>query len=110
MIDLHLKIDGKEKLMTKLYNKRDDFSFRIVNSLSICGNILSAPMYGNFMSQLIRYTRAFRNYADFSYGVRPLTIRLLEQGYVATKIRSSIQSFMIVIMNSGIVIVYQYAP
>ena len=55
--DLHLDIDGKGKLLTKLYDKRDDFSFRIIN-------FPSAP-YEVFISQLIRYTRACRNYTDF---------------------------------------------
>ena len=53
-LDLHLEIDGKGKLLTKLYDKRDDFSFRIVNFPFICGNIPSAPAYGEFISQLIR--------------------------------------------------------
>ena len=36
-LDLHLEIDGKGKLLTKLYDKRDDFLFRIVNFPFICG-------------------------------------------------------------------------
>ena len=44
-LDLHLKIDGKGKLLTKLYDKRDDFSFRMVNFPIICSNIPSAPAY-----------------------------------------------------------------
>lgn len=92
-LDLHLEIDGKGKLLTKLYDKRDDFSFRIVNFPFICGNIPSAPAYGVFISQLIRYARACRNYADFLYRARTLTNRLLEQGYVATRLKSSLQKF-----------------
>ena len=44
-LDLHLEVDGKRKLLTKLYNKRDDFSFLIVNFPFICGNIPSGPAY-----------------------------------------------------------------
>ena len=62
--DLHLRIDGKEKLLTKFYDKRNDFLFRIVNFPFIGGNIHSALAYGVFISQLIRYARAFRNYTD----------------------------------------------
>ena len=32
-----------------------------------CGNITLAPSYGVFMSQLIPYVRACRNYPDFLY-------------------------------------------
>ena len=52
-LDLHLENDGKGKLLTKLYDKCDDFSFRIFHFPFICGNIPSAPTYGEFISQLI---------------------------------------------------------
>ena len=58
-LDLHLEIDGKGKLLTKLYDKRDDFSYRIVNFPFTYGNIPSAPAYGVFTSQLIRCDRLF---------------------------------------------------
>ena len=92
-LDLHLEIDGKGKLLTKLYDKRDGSSFRIANFPFICGNIPSASAYGVFISQLIRYARACRNYADFLYRARTLTNKLLEQGYVATRLKSSLQKF-----------------
>ena len=59
--DLPFEIDGKGELLTKL----DDFSFRIVICPFICGNILLAPAYVVFISQLIRFARACRNFADF---------------------------------------------
>ena len=104
---LHLEIDGKGKLLTKLYDKRIDFSFRIVNFPFICGFIPSAPVYEVFILQLICYARACRNYADFLHCTRLLTNRLLEQGRVSTRLKS--RSFMVVIMNSCIVTVYPSA-
>ena len=44
-LDQRLEIDGKGQLLTKLYDKRADFSFRIVNLPFIYGNIPSAPAY-----------------------------------------------------------------
>ena len=41
-----------------------------------------------FISKLIRYARACRNYSDFLYRAR-----LLEQSYVATRKKSSLQKF-----------------
>jgi hypothetical protein len=38
-IDLHLEIDGEGRLRTKLYDKRDDFNFPILNFPFICSNI-----------------------------------------------------------------------
>jgi hypothetical protein len=34
-LDLHLEIDSKGRLTTKLYDKRDDFNFSIVNFSSL---------------------------------------------------------------------------
>ena len=51
--DLHLEIDTKGKLNTKLYDKRDDFNFPMVNFPFLSSNIPSAPAYGVYVSQLI---------------------------------------------------------
>jgi hypothetical protein len=45
-LDLHLEIDAGGKLNTKLYDKRDDFNFPIVNFPFLCSNIPAAPAYG----------------------------------------------------------------
>ena len=45
-----LEIGSKGKLLTKLYDKRDEISFKIVNFPFICGNILSAPAYSVHIS------------------------------------------------------------
>ena len=49
-LDLHLKINSEGRLRTKLYDKRDDFSFPIVNFPLIWSNIPAAPAYGVFIS------------------------------------------------------------
>ena len=64
-LDLHLEIDSEGRLRTKLYNKRDDFNFPIVNFPFICSNIPAAPAYGVYISQLIRYSKACGSYQDF---------------------------------------------
>ena len=64
-LDLHVEIDGKGKLLTKLTDKRDDFAFRIVNFPFICGNSLSARAYGFFISQ-----------HDNSYVIPKLAVKL----------------------------------
>jgi hypothetical protein len=39
-------------------DKRDDLNFPIVNFPFICSNIPTAPVYGVYISQMIRYSRA----------------------------------------------------
>jgi hypothetical protein len=57
-LDVLLKLDTNVKIMTQLYDKRDDFNFSIVNFPYLCSNIPASPEYGVYLSQLIRYTRA----------------------------------------------------
>jgi hypothetical protein len=58
-------MDSEGRLRTKLYDKRDDLNFSIVNFPFICSNIPTAPTYGVYISQLIRYPRAGGSYHDF---------------------------------------------
>ena len=64
-LDLHLEFDDSGQLSTKIYDKRDDFNFDIVNFPHLSSNIPSSPAYGVYISQLIRYARACSHYQDF---------------------------------------------
>ena len=67
-LDLHLEIDSERWLGTKRYDKRDDFNLPIVNFPFICSNIPAAPAYGVYISQLIRYSRAYGAYISLIEG------------------------------------------
>ena len=55
-LDLHLSIsDGFVK--TKIYDKRDDFDFDIVNFPFLDGDVPRSASYGVYISQLIRSAR-----------------------------------------------------
>ena len=90
-LDLHLEIDSQGRLRTKLYGKRDDFNFLIVNFPFICSNIPAAPAYGIYISQLIRYSRAYGSYQDFLDRGLLLTRKLLDQGFLLVKLKSSLR-------------------
>ena len=57
-LDLYLEFDDRGQLSTKIYDKRDDFNFKIINFPNMCSNIPASPAYGVYISQLIRYARA----------------------------------------------------
>jgi hypothetical protein len=59
-LELHLKIDGGDRLRTKLY-----YYFPSANFPFICSHIPAALAYGVYISQLIRYSRACGSYHDF---------------------------------------------
>ena len=76
-----------------LYDTRDDFNFPIVNFPFICSNIPAAPAYGVCISQLIRYSRACGSYQDFLDRRLLLTRKLLDQGFLLVKLKSSLRKF-----------------
>ena len=63
-LDCYLYIDNG-KGTTRLYDTRDDFNFPIVNFPFLSSNIPSAPAYGVYVRQLIRFARTCSNYQDF---------------------------------------------
>ena len=92
-LDLHLQIENDGRLKTRLYDKRDDFSFPIVNFPFLCSNIPAAPAYGVYISQLVRYSRACISYHDFLDRGLLLTKKLLHQGFLMVKLKSSLRKF-----------------
>ena len=91
-LDCYLYIDNG-KLTTRLYDKRDDFNFPIVNFPFLSSNIPSAPAYGVYVSQLIRYSRTCSNYQDFMGRRKVLTTKFLSQGYQKTKLVATLKKF-----------------
>ena len=87
------RLTTEEDFLRSSTNKRDDFTFPIVNFPFLCGNIPAAPAYGVYISQLIRYSRACDVYHDFLSRARLLTNKLLTQGFVATRLKSSLLKF-----------------
>ena len=80
-------------ITTRLYDKRDDFNFPIVNFPFLSSNIPSAPAYGVYVSQLIRYARTCSNNQDFMERGKVLTTKLLSQGYQKTKLVGTLKKF-----------------
>ena len=88
-LDLAFIIDSGGKLSTRLYDKRDNFDFHIVNFPFLFSNIPSGPSYGVCISQLIRYARCCSHFDDFRYRRKCLVDRLLSQGCIALRLEKS---------------------
>ena len=56
-LDLNLSIQN-DMVATKIYDKRDDFDFDIVNFPFLDGDVPRRPSYGLYVSQSIRFARA----------------------------------------------------
>ena len=79
-LDLHLSISN-DIVSTKIYDKRDDFDFEIVNFPFLDGDVPRSTSYGVYISQLIRFARASSYVADFNTRNKLLTQKLLKQGH-----------------------------
>ena len=90
-LDLLLSIWRDGQLHTSIYDKRDDLNFRITNFPFLSSNIPSSPAYGVFISQLIRCARAFSSNECFIQRARRLSSKLLKQGYLAERLKSSLR-------------------
>jgi hypothetical protein len=98
-LDLHLEVDSEGRLRTKLYDQRDDFNIPIVNCPFICSNIPAAPAYGVYISQMIRYS-----YQDFLDRGLLLTRKLLNQGFLLVKLKSSLRCLSFCTFSLAIVL------
>ena len=45
-VDSYLEFDDSGQISTKIYDKRDDFNFKIINFPNMCSNIPTSPAYG----------------------------------------------------------------
>ena len=79
-LDLHLSISN-DIVSAKIYDKRDDFGFEIVNFPFLGGHVPRSTSYGVYISQLIRFARASSYVTDFKTRNKLLTQKLLKQGY-----------------------------
>ena len=78
-MDLHLStVDWF--VSCKIYDKRNDFDFEIVNFLFLDGDVPHATSYGVYISQLIRFARVSSHVTDFNTRNKLLTVKLLNQG------------------------------
>ena len=97
---------------SKIYDKRSDFNFEIVNFPFLDGDVPRSPSHGVYISQLIRFARVCSNVDDFNnrnlfltaqfnsilfnsiilfrYKIRQ---KLLKQGYRYHKIRRAFFTF-----------------
>jgi hypothetical protein len=92
--DLYLEFDDSGQLSTKIYDKWDDFNFKIINFPNMCSNIPASPAYDVYISQLIHYARASNNYSDFLKRNLYLRNRLLDQGYKTIRLIRSLKKFI----------------
>ena len=92
-LDLHLSVENGF-VSSKLYDKRDDFDFEIVNFPFLDGDVPRRASYGVYISQLIRFARVCNHFTCyFNARNKCLTAKLLQEGYRYHKLRKTFSKF-----------------
>ena len=78
LLDLHLSISNVF-VSSKIYDKRDDFDFDIVNFPFLDGDVSRSTSYEVYISQLIWFARMSSHVADFNARNKSLTAKFLQQ-------------------------------
>ena len=90
----HIKTDGTNTpFRISIYDKRDDFTFRIVNFPHMGSNIPANAAYGVYISQLVRYARIYTSKVDFMNRLRGLSLRLRQQRLETNQLQKSFNKF-----------------
>ena len=91
-LDSHLSIYN-DIVSTKIYDKRDDFDFEIVNFRFLDGDIPYSTSFGVYISQLICFAGASSYVADFNTRNKLWTQKLLKQVYRYQKLHKTFSKF-----------------
>ena len=97
-LDLHLSISNAF-FSSKLYDKRDDFDFNIVNFPFLDDDVPRSTSNGVYISQLIRFAKVSIHVTDFSSRNKILTGKLLQQASGIINFGKHFQNFIADTMN-----------
>ena len=92
-LDLYLFKDDNGFISRRLYDKRDDYNFAIVNYPFLDSNIPTGPAYGTYISRLIAFARACQSLQDFNQRHQVLIKKLVSQGYNIKRLHSKFLNF-----------------
>ncbi len=92
-LDLYLHKGNSGELKTKLYDKRDDFDFTIVNYPFMDSNIPKCPAYGVYVSRLVAFARACSVFGDFFDRHLHLAKKLCHQGFSKSQLQKTFVKF-----------------
>ena len=85
--------DTNTPFRISIYDKRDDFTFWIVNLPHMDSNIPANPAYGVCISQLVRCAKICTSKVDFMNRLRGLSLRLRQQGFETNQLQKSFNKF-----------------
>ena len=92
-MDIYFYKGPDSSLKTRLYDKRDDFDFTIVNYPFMSSNIPISPSYGVYTSRLVAFCRACSEFSDFKERHMWVAKKLIKQGYQCKRLKKAFTRF-----------------
>ena len=86
VLDLEITIN-RDKFLSKVYDKRDNFKFDMVQFQPIKSNQSSNILYGTFYSKIIRYSRICNDIEPFAERVKRINSEFIKLRYKQTRLR-----------------------
>jgi len=91
-LDINVQINGLF-IDTSIYDKRDDFNFRINNFPNLSGNIHEGRSYGIIISQMIRYSKVCKYVHDFYTRTKTMINKLCTQFFCSDILKKKCSLF-----------------
>ena len=93
-LDLDIVIDNG-RFVSKLYDKRRDFGFKVITFPNLRSNIPNKTSYGTFIGELYRICKSSTKYNDFVDDVKLLINKLISQKFEKKYLYSCLRKFLI---------------
>ena len=92
---LQMKIEIEDSMfVTSVYDKRDDFPFKIVQYPSILSNIPDKTLDTVFISQVVSYIRVCNRYSPFKERVEILASKIISKGAKSFHIKIALKKVL----------------
>ena len=92
-LDLTISI-YRRKFFVKLYDKRNDYDFDVINYPFLDGNIPKGQSYGIFISQLVHLARINSSFNSFILDCKNLVRKLARQSFNIAALRKRFEIFV----------------
>ena len=92
-LDLDIIVENNI-FITRLYDKRRDFSFKVVSLPNMKSNIPTAPTYGIFTGELYRLSKSCSEVTQFISEVKLLTSKLIIQNFNKNMLNHKLACFL----------------
>ena len=93
-LDLDITLE-ENRLITKIYNKVDDFNFEVVSFPFPTSYMSDHITYNSFYSQLVRFSSVCSKFNDFDIRSRNLLESLLNRGFSKYRLKNSFSKFVL---------------